>query len=204
MKKQYLVAVFSVLLVTCVLFSCSQNPEQNPLIQEKFQQITDLAERVDRLRGQVKDLDAELLKINDDMTTLKKMPRTEGASPTEVEGLKSEVKQLNEEITRLRSELSKMKKEMSETKSMVQSLPEKSVQKTITEKTDTSESTSEPESEPDQEKKGQYYTVKKGDTLDSIAEKFNTSASKIRSENHLPEGRKPIPGIRLYIIPGTE
>ena len=180
------------LLVFLFLFSsCNQAPERNPIIQEKFQKLADLAEEVDQLKGKIKDIQLDIDTITQDLMTLKQMPKSEGASPTEIEGMKSRIKQLEGEVSKLESELSKWTKKAAALKETRQTkTPSKSTRE------------QREETEPTPKKRGKYYQVKSGDTLEDIARKFNTTPASIREENRLPAGKEPIPGTRLYVIPG--
>lgn len=189
MKRSFLLPVAAVVLSGLLLFSCTQSPEQNPIIQEKFQKLGDMAEEVDQLKGKIRDIQNDIDTITQDLMTLKQMPRTTGVSPTELEALKARLGEMDGEMSKLKSELSMLKKKaVSAVKSVETSKPKTSVSK--------------PEPTPEPRKRGQYYTVKTGDTLKSLAEKFKTTPEKIREENHLPQNKELIAGIRLYIIPG--
>jgi len=182
MKTRMLLTVIGIMLLGLLFQSC-QDPAQNPVIQEKFQKISELAEEVDQLKGKSKDVQSDLDTINQDLTTLKQMPKAAEVPAAEMEELKKQVKQLNSEVSALKDELSKLKKtggaRVSESKSSEGSTVQPS---------------------PTPKKRGQYYTVKEGDTLKSIAQQFSAKAEAIRTENHIPEGKEPLPGTRLYII----
>ena len=51
---------------------------------------------------------------------------------------------------------------------------------------------------------GQYYWVKRGDTLTSIAQQFGTSAQTLATVNSLGEDAELPVGLRLYIPPTTK
>jgi LysM repeat protein len=199
MKRPVLILFAIILAVSLMLPSCTQNPEQNPVIVEKFQMIDQIAEDYDQISGKLKDIENDIDTINQDLTTLKQLPRSSGVASTELEGLKSRIRKQEGEISKLQSELSKLKKTIaaavkSSAQSIRKSTEDVSVKKTTTVK--------KPDPTPLPKKRGKYYKVQKGDTLKSIAREFNTSSNSIRSENHIPDGKEPITGTRLYIIPG--
>ncbi len=49
--------------------------------------------------------------------------------------------------------------------------------------------------------RGQYHTIEAGETLQSIAERFNVSQSDLLRANRLPQGARVARGQRLYIPP---
>ncbi len=50
-------------------------------------------------------------------------------------------------------------------------------------------------------RRGSYHTIESGETIDTIAKKYNTSESVILKANRLPKGNRLAKGQRLY-IPG--
>jgi len=183
MKSRLLLLVMLLLVTGLVFTSCTQSPEQNPVIQEKFQKIAELTDEVDQLKGKTKDIQSDIDTITQDLTTLKQMPKPAEMTAVDIEEMKAQVKQLNGEVSALKDELSKLKKASGARVTEPKSSDSSSVQPT-----------------PAPKKRGQYYTVKEGDTLKSIAQQFSTKAESIRTENHIPEGKEPLPGTRLYIV----
>jgi spore germination protein len=51
---------------------------------------------------------------------------------------------------------------------------------------------------------GHFYTVRAGDTLFSIAQKFGVSSQEIAKANRIQENQPLRPGLRLYIPPGKK
>lgn len=179
MESRMLMLGAVVVALALVLGSCSQNPEQNPIIQEKFQKIAELAEQVDQLKASIKDTNADMDTVKQDLTNLKQNPAAAGGvSPAEIEELKSKIKNLEDEVSRLQSALSVKKK--SET--------------AVEKKTSEARKTEQPVRE-----KGIQYKVKEGDTLESIAKAHGTTVAAIRAKNPIPEGREPRPGSMLFV-----
>ena len=180
MESRMLMLGAVVVALALVLGSCSQNPEQNPIIQEKFQKIAELAEQVDQIKASIKDTNADMDTVKQDLTNLKQNPAAAGGvSPTEIEELKSKVKNLEDEISRLQSALSMRKKS------------EGAVEKKTGEARKTEQ--------PAPREKGVQYKVKEGDTLESIAKAHGTTAAAIRAKNPIPEGREPRPGSMIFV-----
>ncbi len=194
MKIRTLILGTGTLLLAFLFASCSQSPEQNPVIQEKFQKLADLAQEVDQLKGKFKDIENDIDTITQDLTTLKQIPRgTEGASSKDVEALRSQMKQLQGEVSKLQSELARRKKA-----SIAQDTSRPKTSSQVQKKSPVEKKTPT----PPPKKRGEYYTVKSGDTWKSIAAKFKTTPDAIRAENRLPKDAKPVAGTKLYIIPG--
>ena len=184
MESRMLMLGAVVVALVLVLGSCSQNPEQNPIIQEKFQKIAELAEQVDQIKASIKDTNADMDTVKQDLTNLKQNPAAAGGvSPTEIEELKSKVKNLEDEVSRLQSALSMKKK--SET--------------AVEGGTKTEGKTSETEKPAPVKGKGVQYKVKEGDTLKSIAKAHGTTAAAIRAKNPIPEGKEPRPGSMIFV-----
>ncbi|MBN1903007.1 LysM peptidoglycan-binding domain-containing protein [Candidatus Sumerlaeota bacterium] len=189
MKRKLLLVVAALAGCGVMLVSCSQSPEQNPVIQEKFQKVADLSEEVDQLRAKMKDIQNDIDTIHQDLMTLKQMPRAAEISGAEVEGVKTQITQLNGEISALQNELSKLKSSGTTTSSARK-----------TETTTTAAKTSTPvREEVSVRQAGQYYVIQSGDTLKKIADKFSTTADAIRKANKIPEGKEPFTGQKIFV-----
>lgn len=184
MKRKLFLVVISMVACGILFVSCSQSPEQNPVIQEKFQKIADLSEEVDQLKAKMKDIQNDIDTIHQDLTTLKQMPKAAEISGAEMEGLKTQITQVTGEISTLQNELSKLKSSGT------------SVRKTDT----TTAKTAAPvKEEVSARQPGQYYTVQQGDTLKKIAEKFSTTPEAVRKANSIPEGKEPLSGQKIFV-----
>ena len=183
-----LLAVVAVAMML-ILPSCSQNPEQNTVIQESIKKVNELAEEMDKIRANIKDTDADLDTVKQDVIYLKQNPSTSVPS-ADVEELKSKIKTFEGQIAKLQSDLSGARKSVSaaseETSSKAET-PAKTVKK------------AEPAHETSAREKGTNYKVKEGDTLESIAKAHGTTAAAIRSKNPLPEGREPRAGSVIFV-----
>jgi len=182
MKPRLLIAL---MLMAGLFVSCSQSPEQNPIIQENFQKLADLAEEVDQLKGKIRDIQNDIDSITQDLMTLKQMPKGAEADAAQIDALKNQINKLNSQITTIQKQFSNLK-----------SSGAAQITDTIVKTGDTKST----QPAPTPQKRGQYYSVKPGDTLKSIAEKFSTTPEAIRKENHIPVGKEPIPGSQIYII----
>jgi LysM repeat protein len=187
MKRTLFLVLIGVVVGGILLVSCSQNPEENPVIQDKFQKLADLSEEVDQLKAKMKDIQNDIDTIHQDLMTLKQMPKAAEISGAELEGLKTQITQLNGEISTLQNELSKLKSSG-----------------TTTRRTDTATAAKTPAPVKDDEtarQPGQYYVIQAGDTLNKIADKFSTTPDAIRKANSIPEGKEPFTGQKIF-IPG--
>jgi len=183
MESRMLTLGAVVVALALVLGSCSQNPEQNPIIQEKFQKIAELAEQVDQIKASIKDTNADMDTVKQDLTNLKQNPAAAGGvSPAEIEELKSKVKNLEDDVSRLQSALSMKKKSEAAVEGGTKT--EGKARKT---------------EQPAPREKGVQYKVKEGDTLESIAKAHGTTAAAIRAKNPIPEGKEPRPGSMIFV-----
>jgi outer membrane murein-binding lipoprotein Lpp len=183
MESRMLMLGAVVVALALVLGSCSQNPEQNPIIQEKFQKIAELVDQVDQIKASIKDTNADMDTVKQDLTNLKQNPAAAGGvSPAEIEELKSKVKNLEDEVSRLQSALSIKKKSEGAVEGGTKT--EGKARKT---------------EQPAPREKGVQYKVKEGDTLESIAKAHGTTAAAIRAKNPIPEGKEPRPGSMIFV-----
>lgn len=186
MKRKLFLVVLGVVVVGILFVSCSQSPEQNPVIQEKFQKLADLSEEVDQLKAKIRDIQNEIDTVNQDLMTLKQMPKAAEISGAELEGLKTQITQINGEISTLQNEFSKLKSSGTTVRKTDTTAP----------KTPTTVKDDETIRQP-----GKYYVIQSGDTLKKIAEKFSTTPEAIRKANSIPEGKEPFTGQKIF-IPG--
>lgn len=180
------VAVALMLMLT----SCSQNPEQNPVIQENIKKVGELAEEMDKIKASIKDTDADLDTVKQDVTSLKQNPAAAVPS-ADVEELKSKIKALEGQIAKLQSDLSSPRK-----------VSASSVGEEAASKADAAAKTvkkAEPAPETSAREKGTNYKVKEGDTMESIAKAHGTTAAAIRAKNPIPEGREPKAGSVIFV-----
>jgi LysM repeat protein len=183
--------VIAVSLMLMVV-SCSQSPEQNPIIQEKFQKIAELAEQLDQVKAGMKDTNNDLDTVKQDVVSLKQTPAG-GAPSADVEELKAKVKTLEDEVVKLQSELSVAKKRPSATS---EESPKKSSESTASKKSSEPKVSEEPAAVRE---KGVTYKVKEGDTIESIAKAHGTTAAAIRAKNPIPEGKEPRAGSMIFV-----
>lgn len=186
MKRTLFLVLIGVVVSGILLVSCSQSPEENPVIQDNFQKLADLSEDVDQLKAKMKDIQNDIDTIHQDLMTLKQMPKAAEISGAELEGLKTQITQLNSEISTLQNELSKLKSGGTSTR------------RTDTTASKTSDSVNVDETA---RQSGKYYVIVAGDTLNKIADKHSTTADAIRKANSIPEGKEPFTGQKIF-IPG--
>lgn len=174
-KKMELALLVLVSMMTLFFMSC-QNVEDNPAFKKSVKEINTLSEDMISVKGKVDSISNQLEPLIDDVDKLKREQKV-GADYS------AKIAELEQRIARLEASL----KEARQTKISEPSSPSKKA----------SVKTEEPAPKP----KGFYYTVVKGDTLESIASKYNTSTAKILKDNNLPKDVKILPNQKLYIIP---
>jgi len=186
------------LLLSAFLVSCAQSPEQNPIIQELIQKVADLSEKTDQITSKTKDLENDIDSISQDLTTLKQMPQTQGANPAEVEAIKTQIKDLTTEITKVKSDFAQVSKDIEAAKkiaaSRVSEAPRSAAEAAP-------RAASRPEPAPEPKVRGQFYTAKQGDTVESIAREFNTTVQAVKDSNPtLKQSDRIVPGNKYWIV----
>jgi LysM repeat protein len=110
-----------------------------------------------------------------------------------------EFKALKEEVLRLRSETSPLKNAIQSLQAEQKALQEQitTLKDQLTILTKKIESQGDKKASP----KATFYKIQKGDTLISIAKKFQVRPEEIRRWNHLPSKALPKPGQTITVYP---
>ncbi len=115
----------------------------------------------------------------------------------ELRAVKVDVDQLKTQVVALQTALKEAKAAAAEaTKAPATKTPAVSGPSTATGNAGTAPATA---STAPSEPKGIYYTVKAGDTVESIARVHGISTAQLRAANRFPSGRNPAPNMRIWI-----
>ncbi len=201
-RRRYV--VWSVVVITIGLFvimtGCTQSPENSPLIRKLMSDFTSLQEDMADMKDQVRRLSADMDAVTEEVTKLSQRSGGESAiSAKEVEQLNSRIKQLQSKVSQLESSLASVRRGE---RTPTSTSPERAEQPAETVSSET-ESRERVEEETYTEPKGFYYIIQKGDTLSSIAKKFNVTQEAIRRENRIREDGTIYAGVRIF-IPGKK
>ena len=133
------------------------------------------------LGGNNEDLSKEIQSIKARLDQIDKRLITPEDTDQKITRLEGKIKALEPSIARLEKSERSLKKNLNNLGQQVRQLQ--------------TEAPSQP--------KGQYHTVRSGETLFGIAQKYGTSIGKLRSLNRLTKAQSIRPGQKLLIRPGA-
>ena len=165
-----------VAIVMVLLCGCGQNLEENPTIVE-------LTKRMEDVEYQLVDADVEAL--YDDVEFLKQ-------NIQQLRDVSSQLAMTNDRLTKMEKNLVVVKADVEKMKQVKPRRPEVVAEKKPAAKP---EAPKETYAKP----KGFYYTIQKGDTLGSIAKKYDVSTGELLLKNRLPAGVTLYPGQPIFI-----
>ncbi len=177
MKKSLsLISLISLAGLIIILFGCS-NPEEHPAFKKVVKDISNANEEISQIKGRQDKLQSDIELILDDVDRLKRSDRSAGE-------FTAKITEIEQRIAKIEESLKEVKRPAPKDSSSVE---KKSSVKSVSE-------------EPAPKPKGFYYTVKKGDTIESIAKQFNIPAAKLLRDNNFPKDKKILPNQQIYII----
>ncbi len=172
---------FGVAIVMVLLCGCGQNLEENPTIVE-------LTKRMEDVEFQLVDADVEAL--YDDVEFLKQ-------NIQQLRDVSSQLAMISDRLTKMEKDLAVVKADVEQLKKAKPARREVVAEKKPAEK--------KPPAKPEvlketyAKQKGFYYTIQKGDTLGSIAKKYDVSTGELLLKNRLPAGVTLYPGQQIFI-----
>jgi len=167
-------------IVMLLLCGCGQNLEENPTIVE-------LTKRMEDVEFQLVDADVEVM--YDDVEFLKQKAGSLEANIAKLDAMNNR--------------LAKIEKDLASVVATVGQLKKVTVRREVVAERKPAEK--KPPAKPEAPKetyakpKGFYYTIQKGDTLGSIAKKYDVSTGELLLKNRLPAGVTLYPGQQIFI-----
>jgi LysM repeat protein len=206
-----------------IIFSagCQQRLDQQESFKEQVGRIDRLREDVDVVQGQLKLMDAELQDVSISMADVKKQLAEGGGAPgggpstvaieQRLNKIDLALKNYSESLAALNSKIGQ-----SPAQSAAPSAPARPAATPPANGGKTTlnvvpgggggsapavgaprpAATPKPEPAP---ARGIYHSVKAGETIDTIAAQYKTTAGAIRQANRIPSGREAIPGQQLFV-----
>lgn len=164
-------------IILIVLSGCS-SPENNPVVKKAVKDIAAASEDISQLKSSIENIRSDVDTMSVEVEKLKKEQKS---------GTDASVKiaELEKKVAELQMAIGEMKRA-------------KPVESASVKKSKESSSSAE-ESKP--VAKGFYHKVAKGETPETIAQKYNIPVAKLLRDNNLPKTIKLIPNQQLYIIP---
>ena len=177
-------------------------PENIPAIREAIEGVKDLKSDARKTNGRLTDLETEVSGLADDMTNLRNAREGQGSAETA-----AAVKDLNKQVADLQNEIAQLKKQpMAAAKAAPEpaTAPQPAAasgrQGAAVKKGKLAPPPiPAPAALEEVKPKGTYYTVKQGDTVDSIAQAKGVSTAALRAANHIPAGRNPGEGSSIFV-----
>ncbi len=170
-----------VAIVMVLLCGCGQNLEENPTILE-------LTKRVEDIEYQLAGTDIEVM--YDDVGLLKQSAETLDANIAKLEAMDKRLAKIEKDLASVGAAVDQLKKAQP-------ARPEVVAEKKPAEQKPPAKS--EVPQETYAKPKGFYYTIQKGDTLESIAKKYDVSTGELLLKNRLPAGVTLYPGQQIFI-----
>ena len=168
-------------IVMVLLSGCGQNLEENPTIVE-------LTKRMEDVEFQLVDADVEVM--YDDVEFLKQKAESLEANIAKIGAMNNRLAKIEKDLASVGAAVEQLKKARPARREVV-------AEKKPAEK--------KPPAKPEAPKetyakpKGFYYTIQKGDTLGSIAKKYDVSTGELLLKNRLPAGVTLYPGQQIFI-----
>ncbi len=195
------------LVLIAALAGCSSRPENSPVIRTKFKELAELQQQVGDLSVQMKQLTAEMSAFRRDMT---EMSGTVGSSDTlsRLDEMSQRLTALDEVTKQLAQSLTAAEKSRQIASAKPAAASEASERSkgsggavTIATPAKRSTASAATRSEP-AKTKGRYYTIKSGDTPESIARAHGIALDSLLRANRLPSNATVFPGQQIF-VPGS-
>lgn len=205
------------ILYTCLALpliasiGCGSDLADDPLFNDQQAAVQRIDDDLNVLRTQVEDLNRGMNDLMTEMENLKGEPLTGNVAgqrlEQRVEVLETAIRESNQALSEIRNEMSELENKLASAPSSPPRTESRQAESAsasssrVTLKRTPTPSKPEPTPRPTPEpKQGFYHTVESGETVASLAERFNVSEESIRKANHIPEGRNPLPGQQIYIV----
>lgn len=211
--RRFLYACLALPLFVSV--GCGSDLADDPLFNDQQATVQRIDDDLGVLRSQVEELNRGMNDLLTEVENLKGEPLTGNVSgqrlEQRVEVLEAAIGEYNQALSKIRNEVSEMEDAVASAPSRPSAPSRSSSAESESASASASGSSSSrvtltrtpapskpaPTATPAQ---GFYHTVQSGETVASLAERFNVSETSIRKANHIPEGRNPFPGQQIYII----
>ncbi len=167
-------------IVMVLLCGCGQNLEENPTIME-------LTKRMEDVEFQLVDADVEIM--YDDVEVLKQKAVSLEANIAKLDAMNNRLARIEKNLVSVVATVEQLKKVTVRREVVAERKPAEK----------------KPPAKPEAPKetyakpKGFYYTIQKGNTLESIAKKYDVSTGELLLKNRLPAGVTLYPGQQIFI-----
>jgi len=195
-----------VLAALLSLTACTVSPEKSPAYLKLSEKVKEILEKQESNQRSLETLYVEVDGLIDDLEKMKTDVKTlaaAGGSQKDVALAMQKVSALEEQVKVVTASLEANKKELTEAKSAVARIGKEAASRparTVDSSSKTSVATA---SAPAPAKpSGFYYKVQQGDTLQSIAGKYDVTSADICRANRLPLSAAIYPGQSIYIPRG--
>lgn len=180
--------VFFVGMILAGLASCGGNPGEDPVIKERFREIEESLHKVELLSIDIGELRREIEALSDD---LDRRIRSGGTTATLVPG--ADLRGLRAELVKVRNRVAKTEADILKLNQGPKKPPVNLRTKTPTPPRPgkTPPARTPPRPTPTPKPRYIQYQAQKGDTVASIAEKFNVSVQDLMDANVYLKGKDP-------------
>ncbi len=213
-----LVRIVPVIAVAAGLAACSAKPENSPVIRKKFAEVDEIKDQLDESSKLLRNVAGEITLLRDEVSNLRALtPGEDGAIEvvSRLDKLEQRLDRMNSKPDRLMAQAIEPARNSGSSQSfqgLATGASENAKPKTEEKKTVQAKPAPEPEKAKPVAKPvaktpkvsktpGKYYTLKAGDSLQSIAKSNGISVKELAQANRLPAGARPLKGQRIY-IPG--
>lgn len=179
------------------LVGCTGDPSNDPYLTGKFTEIDSELRKVSELTTRVQDLVDDLDQLEGDILDIKKKMRAPTAAPAATKKLNDRLAALENRLKRLESTVQGLGKRVA-ARSKPSPLPLRIKPPTAKSATSVAKPPA-PVAKPPAPR-GKYYTAVKGDTIKSVAEKFNITVGELcKANTYLKPDSILMPGQRYWI-----
>ncbi|MCX7046520.1 MAG: LysM domain-containing protein [Candidatus Sumerlaeota bacterium] len=210
--RSLVLPILALTVLIGMLTACGQqNPLDTPQMKDMSEGVKELKAEVRIVRKNMTELEHDIQATNSELQDLKGAPATAKLSPEvvkEINALKTELGALKTEMDKMRTELANAQKSKAgggatpsgEAKSDERGPKAGASGKGKEPKDNRDVKEVKPGANaPAAKAAGEYYYVKKGDTMESVATAHKITADKLREANSIPAGKNPTEGARIYI-----
>lgn len=190
-------------LLGSLLLSCTQSVENNPVFRKKMAELTNLQEEVSSVKDQLRQINSDLTALREDLMALKQTPGGLAAlDAKEIENLRKRIAALE---SGTKQSIEKTASDTEAPKGETATITAAPVEKKTTPKVTTPKPKTEPTktakpAEKFEDPKGSWYTIKSGDTLETIARSQGVTVSALISANPgLSRSKQLIAGQKIWI-----
>jgi LysM repeat protein len=207
-------SLFCLTLPLAAAIGCGSDLADDPLFNDQQAAVQRVDDDVAQLRSQIEELNRGMNNLLTEVENLKGEPLTGNVSgqrlEQRVEVLEAAMHQSNQALSKIRNEVEESvaaapvrspasSASASEKTSQSEASPSApaSSRVTLTRTPAPSKPAATPTPKP---ASGFYHTVESGETLASLAERFNVSPTEIRKANRIPEDGRLFVGQPIYIV----